>query len=122
MPKAAPINADLIRAIFTYNPTTGHLIPKPTAALTARRINSKQWQVGASTYSIHRLVWAYHHPENPNPPYITFKDVSAYNPRIENLVAKNVHPRWEGYPKRINAVFDEYGRIVLVEDNNLTIT
>jgi hypothetical protein len=121
MPKAAPINADLIRAIFTYDPETGALIPKPTANLTARRTSNRQWEVGRHRYSLHRLVWAYHHPENPNPNYITFKDFSDYNPRIENLEARDVHPRWEGHTKKINATLDEFGRIVYVVDNKLTI-
>jgi hypothetical protein len=121
MPKAAPINADLIRAIFTYDPATGALIPKPTAPLVARRTDKYQWGIGAHRYSLHRLVWAYHHPENPNPTYIACKDYNRYNTRIENLEAKDVHPRWEGHTKKINATLDEHGRIVYVTDNKLTI-
>lgn len=114
MPKAAPINADLIRTIFTYDPATGELVPKPTAPLVARRTDASQWEVGRYRYSLHRLVWAYHHPENANPQYIVFKDGWRNNPRIENLEAKNVHPRWEGYTKQVKVRLGADGRIILV--------
>ena len=115
MPKAAPINANLIRAIFTYDPTTGELTPKPTATLTARRTDKRQWKVGEYRYSLNRLVWAYHHPENPNPQYIACKDHNLCNTRIENLEAKDVHPRWENHIKQIKVRFDADGYIVPVE-------
>jgi len=121
MPKAAPINDTLIRAIFTYDPETGALNPKPTATLVARRTDKHQWEVGAHRYSLNRLVWAYHHPENPNPKYVAYKDSNRFNTRIENLEAKEVHPRWEGHTKKVNATLDEQGRIVYVVDNKLTI-
>jgi hypothetical protein len=113
MPKALPINPDLVRSLFSYNHATGNLTTKPTATVAARRINSKQWEFGAGTYSMHRIVWAYHNPDNANPKYIKFKDGNPNNPRIENLLARNTHPRWEGHTKQINAEFDEYGRIVI---------
>jgi hypothetical protein len=114
MPKAAPINADLIRAVFTYDPETGALTPKPTAPLVVRRTDVCQWEVGKHRYSLHRLVWAYHHPENPNPVYITFKDGWRTNTRIENLEAKNVHPRWEGHAKQIKVKLSPDGHMILV--------
>ena len=112
MPKALPINPDLVRALFSYNHATGNLTTKPLAAVAARRINSKQWEFGAGTYSMHRIVWAYHNPDNANPKYIKFKDGNSNNPRIENLIARSTNPRWDGHIKKIDAEFDEYGRIV----------
>ena len=114
MPKAAPINADLIRAIFTYDHDTGELVPKPTATLVARRTDANQWGVGQHRYSLHRLVWAYHHPENANPQYIVFKDGWRNNSRIENLMAKDVHPRWEGHVKQVKAKLSADGHILPV--------
>jgi hypothetical protein len=116
MPKAAPINADLIRAIFTYDSETGELVPKPTAPLVVRRTDANQWEVGRHRYSLHRLVWAYHHPENPNPQYVAFKEGWRNDPRIENLEAKDVHPRWEGHTKQIRARLSADGHIILVGD------
>lgn len=113
MPKALPINPTLIRALFSYNHTTGNLTAKPTANAAARRINSKQWEFGAGVYSMHRIIWAYHNPDSANPRYIRFRDNDPSNTRIENLYARNTHPRWEGYTKQVNAQFDEYGRIVI---------
>lgn len=116
MPKALTINHTLVCALFAYNPLTGNLTPKPTANAAARRINSKQWEFGAGThagiYSMHRIVWAYHNPDDANPRYIRFRDGDQRNTRIENLYAKNTHPRWEGYTKQSDAQFDEYGRVV----------
>lgn len=116
MPKALPINPDLVRALFSYNRTTGTLTTKPPADVAARRINSKQWEFGAGTYSMHRIVWAYHNPDNANPRYVRFRDGDPSNTRIENLYAHNTHPRWEGHVKQINAQFDEHGRIVITSD------
>jgi len=113
MPKALSANPILVRTLFSYDYATGNLVPKPTAKPAARRVNSKQWEFGAGTYSMHRLVWAYHNPDNANPRYIRFKDGNPRNTRIENLYARNTHPRWEGYTKQVNAQFDEYGRIVI---------
>jgi hypothetical protein len=118
MPKAAPINADLIRAIFTYDPETGALIPKPTAPLVVRRTDANQWEVGRHRYSLHRLVWAYHHPENPNPQYVAFKEGWRNDPRIENLEAKDVHPRWEGHIKQTRARLSADGCIILAGDKS----
>jgi hypothetical protein len=116
MPKAAPINADLIRALFTYDPDTGELIPKPTAPLVARRTDANQWEIGRHRYSLHRLVWAYHHPDNANPQYIVCKDGWRNNSRIDNLEAKDVHPRWEGHVKQVKARLSVDGHIILAGD------
>ena len=113
MPKAAPINPDLVRAIFTYDPETGELTPRSTAPLVARRTDASQWELGRHRYSLHRLVWAYHNPDNANPQYIVFKDGWRNNSRIENLEAKNVHPRWEGHVKQVKARLSADGHIIL---------
>lgn len=118
MPKAAPINANLIRAIFTYDPDTGELIPKPTAPLVARRTDANQWEIGRHRYSLHRLVWAYHNPDNANPQYVAFKEGWRNDPRIENLEAKDVHPRWEGHVKQIRARLSADGHIILAGDRS----
>jgi hypothetical protein len=114
MPKALLINPDLVRALFSYDHATGNLTTKPPADIAARRINSKQWEFGAGTYSMHRIVWAYHNPDNANPRYVRFKDGDPSNIRIENLYARNTHPRWEGHVKQVDAQFDEHGRIVIM--------
>ena len=118
MPKAAPLNHDLLRSIFLYDPQTGELHPKTTATRLARRTDKRQWEIGPYRYSLHRLVWAYHHPENPNPKYVGFKnyaptDTGANRTCIENLVAKDVHPRWEGHVKQVRAKLDKHGHIVV---------
>ena len=118
MPKAAPLNPILIRSIFDYDPATGALIPKPTAKNAARRINSTQWEIGTTKYSMHRLVWAWHHPDDPtgaNPVYLTHKDGNKKDHRIENLTASNVHPRWKGHIKQRKAAFDVHGKITWEE-------
>jgi hypothetical protein len=111
MPAAAPISPHLVRTLFDYDPTTGALIPKPTAQTAARKTDKRQWEVGAYRYSLHRLVWAWHNPDNPNPKYITFKDSDATNTRIENLHAQNVHPRWVGHTKQTRARIDASGNV-----------
>ena len=120
MPSENIINPDLIRAIFTYDPETGALIPKPTADLVARqihaprRMDTHQWEVGKHRYSLHRLVWAYHHPENPNPKYVGRRSSSPFESRIEHLYASDVHPRWIGNRKQVRARIDSDGRITIV--------
>lgn len=114
MPKAAPINPDLIRAIFAYDPATGHLIPnklgaKP-ASLTSR--NPRQWLVGVHRYREHRLVWAWHHPDDPNPYSVQFIDENPNNSRIDNLRPIATNPRWLGHVKQAKVHLDSYGRVV----------
>jgi hypothetical protein len=107
MPRGAPINADLIRVIFSYDPATGELLPKPTAKRVASKSSATQWEVGAYRYSTHRLVWAWHHPESPNPYCVQFNDGDRTNTRIENLSIIHTNPRWVHNVKtqkmRINA-------------------
>jgi hypothetical protein len=76
-------------------------------------MSTTQWWLGGGTYSVHRLVWAWHNPDNANPAYIKFVDGDRTNTRIENLEAKNVHPRWEGHVKH-NATIDAYGNITIL--------
>jgi len=113
MPKAVPINPTLVRIAFTYDSATGALKLKPLGERAAKRINSKQWQMGGSTYLMHRLVWAWHNPDNANPRFIKFVDGDRTNTRIENLKATNVHPQWENHAKRVDAIIDDDGRISL---------
>lgn len=115
MPKAATINPDLIRILFDYNPETGHLTPKPTTTRCARRVNSKQWEINGCQFSIHRLVWAWHHHTDAkaaNPRYIKFKDGDRTNTRIENLEGHHQHPRWENHKKQRRVRLDENGNIM----------
>jgi hypothetical protein len=110
MPLAAVISPDLVRAIFNYDPSTGFLIPKLTAKRVANRVNSKQWRINDSIYSIHRLVWIWHNSTNPR--YINFKDGDAANTRIENLAGHTKHPRWENHVKQRRVKIDAYGQLV----------
>lgn len=119
MPKAASINPILVRTLFDYDPSTGNLIPKPTAAKAARRTNSRQWEIGDTEYSVHRLVWAWHNPDNPDPKYIRFRNGDKRDWRIENLEARDVHPRWEGHAKKTAVRLDSYGRVVDADSPDL---
>jgi hypothetical protein len=116
MPAAAPINPVLIRSIFDYESVTGNLIPKPAAKNVAYKTARNQWAIGQYRYSLHRLVWAWHNPDNPNPRYITFKDSMCNNTRIENLHAQDVHPRWVGHKKQRKAKLDADGNITYIEE------
>lgn len=113
MPRSLPLNPDLLRTVFRYNPETGNVHPRPTALMVVRRINSKQWEVGPCIYGLHRIVWAMHNPDNPNPVYILFRDGNRANTRIENLEPKNVHPRWEGHVKQQRGYIDKHGNVKL---------
>jgi hypothetical protein len=113
MPAAAPINPDLILAIFSYDPITGALIPKPTANAAARKTDKQQWEVGAYRYSLHRLVWAWHNPKDANPYAVQFHDGDKTNTRIENLYPIPTHPRWVGHIKQIKAKIDQHGNVII---------
>lgn len=106
MPKAAPIDPQTILAIFDYDPTTGALLPKLGMGKAVRQTDTRQWEIGRHRYSLHRLVWAWHNPNQPNPKYVTFKDSNCYNTRIENLRATSTHPRWAGHTKQRKALLD----------------
>lgn len=100
MPRAARIDPQTILAIFDYDPETGALHLKPGMQHAARKTDKRQWEIGAHRYSLHRLVWAWHHPENPNPKFVTFRDGVSATTRIENLRGTNEHPRWAGHVKQ----------------------
>ena len=119
MPKAAPINPDLIRAIFDYDPELGVLTPKPTASNAARRTDKNQWEVSSHRYLMHRLVWAWHNPDNPNPYSVQFKDGDRTNSHIENLFPIHTNPRWIGHVKQVKGHIDGYGNVVLVGDKSI---
>jgi len=115
MPKPIPINPVLLRAIFDYDPETGQLIPKPTADHAARRKDKLQWEIGARRYSLNRLVWAWHNPDDANPYAIQHRDGDRRNTRIENLYPIPTHPRWVGHVKQVSARIDRHtGAIVLL--------
>jgi hypothetical protein len=115
MPKALPIHPDLLHIIFDYDAETGQLIPKPTAERAARRKDKLQWEIGASRYSLNRLVWAWHNPYDPNPYAIQHRDGDRYNTRIENLYPIPTHPRWVNHVKQIPAKLDSHtGAITLL--------
>ena len=116
MPKAVPINPDLIRAIFDYDPTTGTLTPKPTCPLVARRTDRNKWEINGHRHVLHRLVWAWHNPHDPNPYSVQFHDMDRNNTRIENLYPIPTNPRWIGHVKQIKGKFDRHGRVVLAGD------
>lgn len=118
MPRAVPINPDLIRAIFAYDPDTGALTPKPTAPLVARRTDKNQWEVNGHRHMTHRLVWAWHNPDNPNPYSVQCKDGNRHNTRIENLYSISTNPRWIGHVKQVKGRFDSAGRIILAGDTS----
>ena len=113
MPNATPINPALVRIAFTYDSATGALKLKTLGERVARRMSTTQWQLDKGTYSVHRLVWAWHNPDNANPRFIKFVDGDRTNTRIENLKATNVHPQWENHAKRVDAIIDDDGRISL---------
>jgi hypothetical protein len=107
MPAPAPINPLLLHTIFTYDASFGSVVPKPTAKNAARRTARTQWEIGAYRYSLHRLIWAMHNPDKPNPFSVQFRDGDRNNTRIENLYAIDTNPRWLGHVKqqrvRLNA-------------------
>jgi hypothetical protein len=100
MPAPAPINPTLVRSLFRYDPNTGELIPTQLAPNAARKTDRYQWEVGAHRYSLHRLVWAYHNPDTPNPYCVQFKDGDKTNTRIENLSVIHTNPRWVNHQKQ----------------------
>jgi hypothetical protein len=116
MPAAAPLNHDLLHAIFTYDASSGSVVPKPTAKNAARRTARTQWEIGEYRYSLHRIVWAMHHPEDPNPRYIMFKDGDRANTRIENLYPQHKHPRWVNHQKQVKARMNARGEFEVLED------
>lgn len=118
MPSAIRIDPNLILALFDYNPDSGALTLKPTMPKAARKTDTRQWEIGHHRYSLHRLVWAWHHPENPNPKYITFKDSNTHNTKIENLHARDSHPRWEGHVKQRPAKLDTQGRVIFADPHD----
>ena len=99
----------LLEQLFIYHPKSGTLTirPKqdtaPTAvqAVRVRRISTSQYQIDDKQVRLHRIVWAMHHPENPNPRYVRFADGNTANTRIENLRSSRRNPRWlEHYSER----------------------
>lgn len=112
MPLPAKINQHLVRALFDYDTQTGALIPKPTAGRAARRADKNQWEIDGRRYSIHRLVWAWHNPKEPNPYVVSFIDGDKTNTRIENLKALHEHPRWVGHVKQVRMKMDKYGNLI----------
>lgn len=119
MPKAAPINPTLLHAIFDYDTDTGTLTPKPTAANAARRTDKNQWEVSGHRYLMHRLVWAWHNPDNPNPYSVQFKDGDRTNSHIENLFPIHTNPRWLGHVKQVKGHIDSNGNVVLRGHTNI---
>jgi hypothetical protein len=111
MPRAAKIDPQTILATFDYDPATGAMYPKPTMAHTVRKTDARQWQIGRHRYSLHRLVWAWHHPDHPNPKFVTFRDGVATNTRIDNLCATEEHPRWAEHLKQRRGYIDSMGYI-----------
>lgn len=114
MPAPAPINPKLIRALFDYNPTTGDLIPNKLAARAAVRISQYQWEVGPHKYSTHRIIWAWHNPDRPNPYAVKFHDNNMKNTRIENLYALDTNPRWVGHVKQVKMSIRSDGTVAPV--------
>lgn len=114
MPAPAPINPDLVRALFDYDPETGQLIPKPTAKRAAYRKSSTQWEIGAHNHSTHRLIWAWHNPQMPNPYGVKFRDNDTKNTRIENLYAIQTNPRWADHVKQVKMKITADGQVVPV--------
>lgn len=108
MPAAAPFkNPKMLHAFFTYDPDTGKLHPKEGADIARKlgmpvikRTNNTQYRVEGYARSHHRIIWAMHHPEDPNPRYIRFLDGNKDNTRIENMMGTDVSRRWEGYIPR----------------------
>ena len=111
MPAPAPINPNLIRALFSYNPETGDLIPNKLATRAAVRISQYQWEIGPHKYSTHRIVWALHNPDKPNPYAVRFHDGNDKNTRIENLYAIDTNPRWVGHVKQVRVKITADGAV-----------
>lgn len=117
MARTARIDPQTILALFDYDPTLGTLRLKSGMEHAARKTDKRQWQVGAHRYSLHRLIWAWHHPDKPNPKFVTFRDSDHTNTRIENLHGTNEHPRWAGHVKQRQGTLDEMSRIILAGDH-----
>ena len=111
MPSPIRIDPNLILAIFDYDPEVGALTLKPTMPKAARKTDKRQWEIGHHRYALHRLVWAWHNPDRPNPKYISFKDGNTHNTKIDNLFARTDHPRWEGHTKQRKGKIDRHGNI-----------
>ena len=100
MPAPARINPHLVQILFGYNPDSGELTPKPTAQRAAYRTAKNQWEIGEHRYSVHRLIWAWHNPNDANPYAVQFIDGDTKNTRIENLHAIRTNPRWLDHGKK----------------------
>ncbi len=112
MPAPAKINPHLVQILFDYNPTTGELIPKPTTKRAAYRTAKNQWEIGEYRYTVHRLIWAWHNPDNPNPYAVQFLDDNPANTRIENLCAIHTNPRWLDHNKKQRMYMRSDGTLV----------
>lgn len=112
MPLPAKIHPHLVRALFDYDYLSGALTPKPTAVRAARRTDKYQWEIDGRRYSTHRLIWAWHNPQAPNPYVVSFIDGDKTNTRIENLKALHEHPRWVGHVKQVRMKMDKYGNLI----------
>lgn len=112
MPAPAKINPSLVQILFDYNPDTGELIPKPTTRRAAYRTAKNQWEIGEHRYTTHRLIWAWHNPDNPNPYAVQFIDGDQNNTRIENLRAIHTNPKWLDHTKKTRMYMRADGTIV----------
>ena len=97
-PPKPPLDPMALRHQFTYNPVTGRIKPKPTPTRPDLpkpvQVRSRYWRVDESTntYPTHRIIWALHHPEYPNPKHVTCNDWDYNNTRIENLIGTDTWP------------------------------
>jgi len=112
MPAPSKINPALVQILFDYNPDTGELIPKPTTHRAAYRTAKNQWEIGEHRYTTHRLIWAWHNPNNANPYAVQFIDGDQNNTRIENLHAIHTNPRWLDHNKKQRMYMRADGTIV----------
>ncbi len=97
-PTKPPLDPIALRHQFIYNPTTGRIRPKPTPTRPDLpkpvQVRSRYWRVDHTTnaYATHRIIWALHHPEFPNPKHVTCLDWDYNNLRIENLHGSDSWP------------------------------
>lgn len=103
-PTKPPLDPIALRHQFIYNPATGRIRPKPTPTRPDLpkpvQARARYWRVDHTTnlYATHRIVWALHHPEYPNPKHVTFDNWNHSDFRIENLIGTDSWPPQHSTP------------------------
>lgn len=87
MPACNKIPLNDVQTLLSYDKATGTLVLKDpdTPRKVCRPHTTSQWSIHGKHYSTHRLIWALHNPDNPNPRYVEHLDGDLDNHCIENL-------------------------------------